>query len=314
MKWYALDITLAARAREAVEYALMEAGALGTEVVAEDAEAARVAAYFDAPPRVEAVRAALLEAVRIYGLASSDVREMRLREVADADWLAEWKKNWRAVEVGERFVVAPPWSEVEGEAERGRVVIRIEPGMAFGTGTHETTRLCLAALEKHFRGESFLDVGTGTGILAIAAAKLFPGARVEACDTDPLAVEVARENAALNGVAGVIDFRVGSVNEVDGGAVGGRSSPQAETVCANLTADVIVSLLPSLLSAARANLILSGILESQCDSVLSRLFASGVEDCEVAREGEWVAIIADRGLRVDGRHAVSRPSRGAGAG
>ncbi len=92
----------------------------------------------------------------------------------------------------------------------------------------------------------------------------FRVARVEACDTDPLAVEVARENAALNGVAEVIDFRVGSVNEVDGAAFDERSRPEAETVCANLTADVIVSLLPSLLAAARENLILSGILESQC--------------------------------------------------
>lgn len=294
--WYALDITLAARAREAVEYALMEAGAAGTEFVGNDDEAARVAAYFDAAPEVERVRGALFEALRIYGLASSDVREMKLREVADADWLAEWKKSWRATEVGERFVVAPPWSEVGDEG--GRIVIRIEPGMAFGTGTHETTRLCLAAVEKQFRGEGFLDVGTGTGILAIAAAKLRPGARVEACDTDEVAVEVARENAALNGVADAVGFRVGSV--VDEGAVDERSAsineegprPKADTVCANLTADVIVPLLPSLVAAARANLILSGILESQCEAVLSRLRELGLEDCEVTREGEWVAITA----------------------
>ena len=91
--WYALDITLTARAREAVEYALMEAGALGTELAGEGAEGARVAAYFDAEPEVERVRGALFEALRIYGLASSDVREMKLREVAGADWLAATKKG-----------------------------------------------------------------------------------------------------------------------------------------------------------------------------------------------------------------------------
>src|SRR5437868_4472060 len=187
MTWFALDVTLRGRAREAVEYALTEAGALGTESseaadAAEDSDAL-VTAYFDAPPRVGRVRAALLEALRVYGLASSDVREMRPREVEERDWLAEWKSGWRPTEVG-RFVVAPPWSEVEETA--GRIVIRVEPGMAFGTGTHETTRLCLAAIERHFRGGSFLDVGTGTGILAIAAAKLDAGARVEACDTDAL--------------------------------------------------------------------------------------------------------------------------------
>ena len=218
MKWYAVDVALAARACEAVEYALMEAGALGTESAlrpegtvieaggerkaearfAED-EFIRIAAYFESPPEIERVRAELLEAMRIYGLASSDVREIKMREVAERDWLAEWKKTWQPTEAGERFIIAPPWSRIEPET--GRILIRIEPGMAFGTGTHETTRLCLAAIEKHFSGGSFLDVGTGTGILSIAAAKLSPESSVEACDTDPVAITVAHENARLNGVA-----------------------------------------------------------------------------------------------------------------
>src|SRR5215207_3004217 len=173
MKWYALDVTTEGRAREASEYALMEAGALGTEGGVGGAEDAPevVTAYFESPPDVEGVRAALLDALRVYGLASSDVREIRFREVEGRDWLAEWKSGWLPVFVG-RFVIAPPWSEVKESDER--LVVRVEPGMAFGTGTHETTRLCLAAIEKHFEGGSLLDVGTGTGILAIAAAKLHP--------------------------------------------------------------------------------------------------------------------------------------------
>src|SRR2546421_597348 len=202
MNWFALDVTFDRRAREAVEYALMEAGALGTG------------------------------------------------------------------------------SEV-GEAA-GRIVIRVEPGMAFGTGTHETTRLCLAAIEKHFSGGSFLDVGTGTGILAIAAAKLAPRARVEACDTDALAVRVAEENARLNGVGGRVSFRVGTV---------GDATASADVTCANLTADVIVPLLPALLGATCGRLILSGILDTQAEQVRARLRALGVSDCEVAQEGEWVSII-----------------------
>jgi ribosomal protein L11 methyltransferase len=276
MKWYALDVTCEAAAVEAVEYALMEAGALGTESAEE--EGARVTAYFDSPPEVERVRAALLDALRVYGLASSDVRELKFREVEGRDWLAEWKRGWRPAFVG-RFVVAPPWSEV-GDAA-GRLVIRVEPGMAFGTGTHETTRLCLAAVEKHFRGGSFLDVGTGTGVLAIAAAMLNPSARVEACDTDPLAVSVAEENARLNGVAGRIAFRVGSVED---------STPSADVVCANLTADVILLLLPALTAATCGRLILSGILDTQAEQVWARLLELGAEDCEVTRDGEWVAI------------------------
>jgi ribosomal protein L11 methyltransferase len=293
MKWFALDLTLHERAREAVEYALMEAGALGTETdgggaqagvaqavgtPADDHSPARVTGYFDSPPEVERVRAALLEALRIYGLASSDVREMRAREVEERDWLAEWKKGWRPTEVG-RFVVAPPWSEVEEDADR--IVIRVEPGMAFGTGTHETTRLCLAAIERHFRGGSFLDVGTGTGVLAIAAAKLDPSARVEACDTDALAVSVAEENARRNGVAERIRLRVGSVDE---------TTASADFVCANLTADVILALLPALTGATCGRLVLSGILATQSDAVIARLRELGVGSCEVTRDGEWIAM------------------------
>ena len=222
--WYALDVDLEFPAREAVEYALMEAGALGTET--NDGDSFCVTAYFNEMPASERVRAELFEALRIYNLPSSAVRDVSVREVADHDWLGEWKKSWQPVEVERRFIIAPPWSEIRDAGDR--IVIRIEPGMAFGTGTHETTRLCLAAVEKHFEGGSFLDVGTGTGILAIAAAKLFPNARIEACDTDAEAVGIARENARLNGVGSNIAFTVGTIDE--------SSTASADCVCANLTA------------------------------------------------------------------------------
>jgi ribosomal protein L11 methyltransferase len=248
--WYAIDVLAERKAREAVEYALMEAGALGTEVADESGEFLRVIAYFETVPEREELRAALFDALRIYALPSSSVRDMQLREVVDRDWLGEWKKSWQPVRVGQRFLIAPPWSEI-AESE-GRIVIRIEPGMAFGTGTHETTRLCLAAIEKHFKGESFLDVGTGTGILSIAAAKLFPSARVEACDTDAEAIEIARENARLNEVAERVNFRVGTIDE---------KTASANLTCANLTADVIVPLLPPLIGATCGRLIITGIMD-----------------------------------------------------
>jgi ribosomal protein L11 methyltransferase len=279
--WHALELTIEPAAREAVEYALMEAGALGTEVAREDEESARLVAYFDRAPEREQLRAALLDALRIYDLPSSSVREMEPREVADRDWLGEWKRSWQPTRVGRRFIVAPPWSEVADE--EGRIVLRIEPGMAFGTGTHETTRLCLGAIEKYFTGESFLDVGTGTGILAIAAARLNPRSRVEACDTDAEAVEIARENAVLNGVAGRVNFRVGTIDE---------TTASADLVCANLTADVIVPLLPALIGATCGRLILSGILDWQAEAVIERLRELGVTGhLEIVNDGEWVAII-----------------------
>jgi ribosomal protein L11 methyltransferase len=221
----------------------------------------------------------LAEALRIYELPTSSMREMNFREVADQDWLGEWKKNWQPVKTG-RFIVAPPWSDIPEATDQ--VVIRIEPGMAFGTGTHETTRLCLMAIEKYFAGGSFLDVGTGTGILAIAAAKLFPDARIEAVDTDAMAVDIAVENGRLNNVANV-EFRVGSVDE---------TTPSADFVCANLTADVIVSILPQLIGATCGRLVLSGILDVQLEAVRARLQESGVsEPLEIMNDGEWVALI-----------------------
>ncbi|HEV2881408.1 MAG TPA: 50S ribosomal protein L11 methyltransferase [Pyrinomonadaceae bacterium] len=279
--WYALDVTIESAAREALEYALMEAGALGTETMPTgDAGVLRVSGYFAHAPEREAVRAGVLDALRIYALPPACVHETEVREVEARDWLGEWKKSWQPLEVGARFVVAPPWGEVVEKP--GRIVIRIEPGMAFGTGTHETTRLCLAALEKYFTGGSLFDVGTGTGILAIAAAKLRADARVEACDTDAEAVEIARENATLNGVAAQINFRTGTIEE---------TGASFDCVCANLTADVILPLLPALIGATCGRLILSGILDTQADAVRARLNALGIGETETVRDGEWVAII-----------------------
>ena len=277
--WHALDVELEAGAREAVEYALMEAGALGTETENSDDALIHVTGYFETVPQRERVRDELFEALRIYNLPTSSVRDMSVREVAEHDWLEEWKQNWQPVEVG-RFVIAPPWSNIANTHDR--IVIRIEPGMAFGTGTHETTRLCLQAIEKHFSGSSFLDVGTGTGILAIAAAKLFPEARIEACDTDEMAITIARENAEANGVSNQIEFRAGSVDD---------STASADLVCANLTADVIVRMARTLVSLTCGKLILSGILETQIEMVQAALHECGISDVEIQQDGEWVALI-----------------------
>ena len=279
--WYALAVEVETQAREAVQYGLMEAGAFGTKLDEEDGECRRVTAYFDLEPDRERVRSELAEALRIYNLTSSSVRDMNLREIEDRDWLGEWKKNWQPSVVG-RFVIAPPWTEIKSANQR--IVIRIEPGMAFGTGTHETTRLCLKAIEKYFRGASFLDVGTGTGILAIAAAKLFPGARLEAWDTDAEAIEIARAIARLNNVAEQITFRAGSI--------GDEAIASADLVCANLTADSISPLLPALIGASCGRLILSGILDSQLDTMMERLRECGADgNCVMMQDGEWIAIV-----------------------
>ena len=278
-QFFALELEVEPAAREAVEYGLMEAGALGTETL-DGSELLRVTGYFADVPERERIRNELFDALRIYELPSSSIRDMSLREVPNRDWLEEWKQSWQPLEVG-RFIIAPPWSQLSRTTDQ--LVIRIEPGMAFGTGTHETTRMCLFAIQKYFTGNSFLDVGTGTGILAIAAAKMNTTARVEACDLDAQAIAVALENARLNGVADQISFSVGSVE---------HATASADLVCANLTAEVIRTILPALLGATCGRLILAGILSEQLDSVRARLLECGVTgELDVMHDGEWATIV-----------------------
>lgn len=258
----------------------MEAGGLGTETKNADDNALLVTGYFDDLPNRDIVRSKLAEAMHIYSVSSLSLRQMEFREVPDEDWLAEWKKNWQPIETG-RFVIAPPWhdSNVSGD----RILITIEPGMAFGTGTHETTRLCLLAIEKYYEGGSFLDVGTGTGILAIAAANSCPTGRIEACDTDDAAITIAKENARLNDVGDRIAFHTGTVDD---------STQSSDLVCANLTADVVVDLMPALLGVTCRRLVLSGILESQVSTVVERIRECGGPDpIEITNDGEWSAIV-----------------------
>ena len=284
-QWFALDVTTTPNNREAIEYGLMEAGALGTETVDADDEVC-VTGYFESPVDELKVRRGLIDAWRIYDRPEREIDRIEFKEraVADRDWLAEWKKSWQPVQVG-GFIIAPPWlPTVDSDA----IVIHINPGMAFGTGTHETTQLCLKAIDKYYEGGSFLDVGTGTGVLAIAAAKIQAADRerepvaIEAWDIDPDAIEIAKENAALNAVADRIDCHIGSV---DG------TTASADFVCANLTAPVIIELLPVLVGATCGRLVLSGILDSQEELVTSRLAELGVTKYEIDRDGEWIAIV-----------------------
>jgi ribosomal protein L11 methyltransferase len=298
-QWHAAEVRTTGANREAMEYGLMEAGALGTETV-ESHDQTRITGYFAAPVDEPRLRNALQDALRIYSFQTDQPLQLEVTEFSDRDWLAEWKANWRPVAVG-CFLIVPPWLVSEpgavatgpliDSASHGPVatapgsdtiLIQINPGMAFGTGTHETTRLCLKAIEKHFRGRSLLDVGTGTGILAIAAAKMHPDAHIVACDLDADAIEIAKENAGLNDVADRIEFRVSSVDD---------QTESADLVCANLTARVIVGLLPALLGATCGRLVLSGILDSQIEMVKARLLELAVVDFEIDQDGEWIAMV-----------------------
>lgn len=280
-EWFAVDVTCEPSATEAIEFAFNELGALGTEIDSLRKAAGQpllVSGYFGSLPDAVDRDASIAEAIRIYGLSPDKIKTVATRAVEQADWLAEWKKHWKPTEIG-KFIVTPPWETVENS---DKITISIEPNMAFGTGTHETTQLCLKAIGDIYRPErSFLDVGTGTGILAIAAAKL-NGRNILACDTDVDSVKIARENAVLNGVGERIDFFEGSIDE---------QTPSFDLVCANLTADVILPLLDLLIEKTRVVLLLSGILATQESMVVASLKERKVGNYEIARAGEWISIL-----------------------
>jgi ribosomal protein L11 methyltransferase len=280
-QWFATDVDCAPAAAEAVESAFNQLDTLGTEIDSlhrSPGERLRVTGYFETPRADADVWAAVVESLRVCGFSDDAARLAGSRLVEETDWLAEWKKHWKPTRIG-RFVIAPPWEKLE---DNGRMVIWIEPNMAFGTGTHETTQLCLEAIDKLFRpGQSALDVGTGTGILAIAAAKL-GGESIFACDTDAGSVAIARENSVLNGVGDLIDFRKGPIDE---------RTPSFDFVCANLTIDVILPILDLLLAKTRSVLVLSGILADQEGVIADDLTRRGISNFDIGRAGQWISIV-----------------------
>ncbi len=272
-----------ADAEEAIEFALNELDSLGNEVNIfgkNEGENLTVIGYFNERINDTILRVKLDESLKIYGFSNQAVKKIEWLEIENRDWLAEWKKHWKPTETA-KFIIAPVWSKIENTE---KIVIRIEPSMAFGTGTHETTRLCLKAIEENYSdGESFLDVGTGTGILAIAAAKKFQVSsskfQVVGCDTDEDAIKIAKENARLNKTEN-IKFYVGSISP---------ETPQFDFVCANLTADVIVPILSLLIEKAKRILVLSGILKEQEDLIIEELKKLQITNYKIETDGEWIS-------------------------
>ena len=211
----------------------------------------------------------------------------RFRVLRDEDWLHAWKRFYRPIPVGRRLLVVPAWME---PPEGDRTVIFIEPGTAFGTGMHPSTRLCLEALEERVRpGEPLMDIGCGSGILAIAAAKL--GARpVLAVDIEPQALEETRDNARRNRVEDRIHVHQGSVAEI---LAGETPLGKAPVVVANIFAEVLAELLDQGLArlvTSPGYLVLSGILEEREDLVRRAAARQGLTLVDRAQEGEWVCL------------------------
>ena len=217
------------------------------------------------------------------------IGDLRTRIVHDADWAEAWKEHFPVLPVGRRLIIKPTWREHPSGADQ--VVVELDPGMAFGTGLHPTTRLCLVALEtladrRLLEGASVLDVGCGSGILGIAAARL-GAARVDGLDTDPIAIDATTSNAERNGLGDRLRARVGTI-------------PSAEApydlVLANLIASLLIELALELREELRpgGHLIASGIFVDREAEVRAALAAAGLDVANAWSETDWVAIEAVR--------------------
>ena len=211
------------------------------------------------------------------------VAKVESEKMFEEDWANNWKKYYKPTKVGEKIVVKPIWEEYDAQGEE--LVVELDPGMAFGTGTHETTRMCIQSLEKYVKEDSTVfDVGCGSGILAIAAAKL--GSKMAVgVDLDPVAVESAKENVGYNNLENIQILYGNLVEVIDG---------KADIVVANIIAEIICILTEDVKRVLKDNgyFITSGIIHDRVDMVTKKLEETGFEVIEINKDGEWNCIVA----------------------
>lgn len=213
---------------------------------------------------------------------------LRVSLTDDEDWANEWKKYYKPLSVGERLLIVPSWEEVD--PKEGDVVVTMDPGMAFGSGTHETTYLCMEKLEQYVqRGDRVFDIGCGSGILSVVASKL-GASSVIGVDIDPVAMSASKENAGLNGVTNC-DFRLGNLMDV--------VTEEADLIVSNIIAEIILSFLGDVYKKLVDGgiFISSGIILDRIDLVKEGLRSHGFTILEVEEMGEWASVVARKGGR-----------------
>ena len=217
------------------------------------------------------------------------VGPLTVTERQEEDWANAWKEHYHVHRIGKRTVIRPPWREYDEQP--GDVILNLDPGMAFGTGLHPSTQLCLIALEERMQpGMRVLDVGVGSGVLTIAAARL-GAASIDAVDVESVAVRVTQENIARNDLATPITVEVGSVEAT------ARFAARYELVVANIIARIIVELAPALVGACvpGGRLITSGIIAERAEEVETALAAAGLVAIERHVMGDWCCVEGTRG-------------------
>lgn len=244
-----------------------------------------VKGYFSEEDNIDEIIAYINEKVEEIKALGIDVGKgkVEVEKMYEEDWANNWKKYYKPSKVGEKIVVKPIWEEYEAKDEE--LVVELDPGMAFGTGEHETTRMCIQALEKYVQKDSTVfDVGCGSGILAIAAAKL--GAKLAVgVDLDPVAVESAKENVGFNNIDNIEILHGNLIEVIDG---------KADIVVANIIAEIICILTEDVSRVIKPNgyFITSGIIHDRVEMVTNKLEECGFEVIKVNKDGEWNCIIA----------------------
>lgn len=248
----------------------------------------RVCAYLPANAQMEETRQKLAEALWYLGRIQP-LPDPTFTLIQEQNWMDAWKQHYRPIEIGQKLLVLPAWVDAP---ESMRIPIRIDPGMAFGTGTHPTTQLSLMLMEKYLHPEdTVFDIGCGSGILAIAARKL-GAAQAYGVDVDPVSVDVANQTAKDNHVQTGIEFQAGSVEDVRSGLFTVRQTP---LVVANILTHILVRLLDdgmAQLVAPGGVLLLSGILEEREDDILAALEKHGMQVIERLTVEDWVGLAA----------------------
>jgi len=315
MNWLEVSLTVNGELAEAVADVLarfaysgvmMEQGVkyTGEEDAGTPTGPITVRAYLEMNDQIEERRQKLEESLYYLGRIQP-LPAASYKQIADQNWMEAWKQHYKPILIGKRLVILPAWMD---SPEPNRVAIKIDPGMAFGTGTHPTTQLCLELMEKYFddgpqtiddpsstvhRPLSVIDVGCGSGILSIAAIQL-GAASALGVDIDPGSIANARENADTNQTGDKLILEVGSVQEITDGRFAFRKAP---LVLANILAPVIVRLfdagLADLMDEDGA-IILSGILQEQEQSVIGAAQAKGLRVSERKQMGDWVALTMRR--------------------
>lgn len=284
--WSIVEFEVDPANEDLAAWLMIDCGSSGCEVQPVGDSRLVIKAAFDSFVLGEREMQSLASRLEEYMLGEC-LKTLKVHVLQEEDWLAKWKTGFKPFSIGDRLMVSPPW-EVPNIAEqerRNRKIVIIEPAMAFGTGLHATTRFCLRMVEQLQLGKKILDVGTGSGILSIAAALLDPQATPIAVDTDPIAVQAARDNSELNHVNDRITIIEGSTEAV--------KEFKFDSILSNMTCEDIIALLPEYrqLLGENGQVVGAGILSEKLPRLEAKVAENGFEISKIETEDMWSGVL-----------------------